>query len=326
MYATNSSGNIGTIATTSATISTRPIVINEIGWAGTSATQANDEWIELKNTTEKTITLSNWILYSTTDTDPYIALSGSIAPNGYFVLERTDDTTISDQTAGQIYTGSLANTGEQLSLSYASTTIDQTPATGACPDPWCGGDTISYKSMERFDPYASGDAASNWGSFQGFLANGKNADTVDIQGTPGRRNSMNYLINKTGSFGGNGQNLTLTTARSPYIVTNQFLVGAGSTLTIDPGTIIKFYNASSGLTIEGLIKAQGTSAQKIIFTSFKDDMYGSDTNADATTTTPTPGDWRAIRVTADGSIFDYTITRYAGIEDNANAYSANIHI
>ncbi len=100
------------------------VVINEIAWMGT-ASSANDEWMELRNTTGQTVNLTGWILKSTDET-PNITLSGSISPSGFFLLERTSDETLPSINANQIYTGALGNTGEHLVLKdIAGTTIDQ---------------------------------------------------------------------------------------------------------------------------------------------------------------------------------------------------------
>ena len=91
-----------TQATTLAKNSAAPgdVIISEIAWGGTAAS-ANDEWIELYNTTASPIDLTGWTL-NAADGSPSIALSGSIAGMGYFLLERTDDTTVSDIAADLI--------------------------------------------------------------------------------------------------------------------------------------------------------------------------------------------------------------------------------
>src|SRR5687768_7277490 len=67
------------------------VVVNEIAWMGTSTSTA-DEWIELFNNTPSAINLAGWSL-TAADGTPSIALSGSIPAGGFFLLERTDDTT-----------------------------------------------------------------------------------------------------------------------------------------------------------------------------------------------------------------------------------------
>src|SRR3989338_6132886 len=78
--------------------------------------------MEIPNTTNQTINLTGWIL-SAPDGTPNITLSGSISPLGFYLLERTDETTLPDITADQIYTGALGNTGENLVLKNVSGTI-----------------------------------------------------------------------------------------------------------------------------------------------------------------------------------------------------------
>ncbi len=322
--AIDTTGNESSPATTTVSVSTKPVIINEIAWAGTSAAQDQDEWIELYNRTNQTVSLTNWVLYSATDNGPYIELSGTIAPKSFFILERTDESTIASSTANQIYTEALGNSGEKLNLSISSTTIDSTPEVSTCSG-WCGGQANpNYYTMERYDPNSSGELASNWSSWAGFLNNGLNADGENIKGTPARRNSINYLITK--DAGPLNQNKTLTQTNSPYIVSNNFAIGntASSTLTVEPGVVIKFLGDASITVSSGKITAQGTAANQIVFTSIKDDGYAGDTNQDESATSAGAGDWRGLRILADGSIFDRTLFRYGGA--NVSDYQANLRV
>ena len=307
-------------------INSRPVVINEIGWGGTSATKAQDEWIELYNPTFFPVNLSGLNLVSETDNGPNIQLSGTISPRGFYLIERTDDTTISDIIASTTasFGNGLNNSGEVLAVKYGSTTIDRTPALNLCGG-WCAGvGNPQFLSMERFDPLSSGENQNNWGNWMILLpANGKNADGLPINGTPGRRNSINYLIDKSASF--LGQNKTLKKNDSPYIIPSiTVVIPSGITLNIEPGVVIKFYNGASSLTVNGIIKAEGTIAEPIIFTSFKDDSYGGDTNQDGASTTPQPGNWSSIKLIGNGSVFDRTIIRYGGLKDFSANYWANL--
>jgi hypothetical protein len=62
------------------------------------------------------------------------------------------------------------------------------------------------------------------------------------------------------------QSGTWTLANSPYVVTGSVNVPAGQTLTIEPGVEVKF-NDNQGIGVYGALNADGTSSQKITFTS-----------------------------------------------------------
>lgn len=133
------------------------IAINEICWMGTE-TSANDEWIELYNNQSKEVDLTNWKLTSL-DGTPEIDLSGKIAANGFFILERTDDDTIADIQADQIYKGALGNQGELLQLIDAQgKIIDKID----CSKSWFEGDNITKQTMERISPKHEGSIPNNW--------------------------------------------------------------------------------------------------------------------------------------------------------------------
>src|SRR3989344_910588 len=97
----------------------RKVVINEIAWMGTNDS-VNDEWIELFYTSSQYVIMTGWTLKAQ-DGAPDISLSPiAIGPFGFYLLERTSDSTISDTSASQIYTGALSNTGENLELRDAA--------------------------------------------------------------------------------------------------------------------------------------------------------------------------------------------------------------
>src|SRR5581483_917324 len=89
-------------------------------------------------------------------------------------------------------------------------------------------------------------------------------------------------------------------------------VPAGKTLSIQPGTVIKF-NAGLSLTIDGTLSAPGAAAQPIVFTSFRDDSAGGDTNGDGPST-GSSGDWGRIALTASStaSVLDHVEVRFGG--------------
>ncbi|HMZ08574.1 MAG TPA: lamin tail domain-containing protein, partial [Anaerolineales bacterium] len=121
------------------------VIISEVAWAGTKAS-AGDEWIELYNTRSTPISLNNWRL--TTDSGSVdIVLNGTIPANGFFLLERAYDQTVSDVPASQIYFGNLANSNEILRLRKSDgVQMDTANSNGGA---WPGGGGTNVASMER---------------------------------------------------------------------------------------------------------------------------------------------------------------------------------
>lgn len=126
-----------------ATVSAQ-VLINEIAWMGTTIS-ANDEWIELYNTSDQAVSMEGWQLQAE-DGSPAISLTGEIAANSHFLLERTDDNSVPEIPADLIYSGSIGNNGENLRLLNAiGNLMDEAPFdTG-----WPNGDNSTKQTMER---------------------------------------------------------------------------------------------------------------------------------------------------------------------------------
>lgn len=132
------------------------VVINEIMWMG-SKSNSDDEWIELKNTTDSDINLENWKINGAGSGSDAITLFGIIPANDYFLISHynSSSSAINDTISVNLVVPSISlnNSGEQLTLLTSSgTTIDQTP-TGA----WAAGNHGGDKqSMERNDTPSTG--------------------------------------------------------------------------------------------------------------------------------------------------------------------------
>ena len=161
------------------------VVINEVAWPGSSAS-AYDEWIELYNTTGSAINLTGWRILDDAGAQTY-NLSGTIAANGYFLIERTS--AVTSVTHDILMSGlSLANTGDTLELQNASgTRIDIVNTSGGA---WFAGTTTGSYTMERIFAGGSGDSASNWANNNGVIRNGTNSGGTAINGTPRAKNSV----------------------------------------------------------------------------------------------------------------------------------------
>ena len=109
-----------------------------------------------------------------------------------------------------------------------------------------------------------------------------------------------------------------------------------ASLTIQGGAIIKFHPTLGPymmLGTAGTVIANGSASKPIIFTSYKDDSHGGDTNADGTATTPASKDWGYVNTNGmNGSIFNYCEFYYGGndsysttlsVESNSSATVTN---
>jgi len=144
-------------AATAYPASLRDVVISEIAWMGTT-TSSSDEWIELYNNTAGPIDLTGWTL-AAADGTPNILLSGEIPAGGYFLLERTDDDSVPDVPADQIYGGAMGDPGEDLVLrDGANSAIDRVN----CSTGWFAGHNKGRVPMTRLDTSADGSLDSNW--------------------------------------------------------------------------------------------------------------------------------------------------------------------
>jgi len=167
----------------STTYPVRAVVVNEVMWAGSLA-NSSDEWIELHNPTNAPINLNGWKLVMG---DAEIVLNGVIPAGGFFLLERTDDSTVSDIAADQIYTAALSNEGRAILLRDPSgRVIDSANGDGGA---WPAGEAETHASMERLDPITP-DADANWATNNGLTRNGRDAEGNPIRGTPNQPNSM----------------------------------------------------------------------------------------------------------------------------------------
>lgn len=169
------------------------VVINEVAWGGTAASSA-DEWIELRNTTDQEIDLTGWTLRFGESVIHLGAVEGAtvearrtvLPAFGYLLLERTDDTTISDQDGDLLYRGSLSNSGMDLVLTDAEGQIvDQALFANAGWPAGCGADgEPPYGSMER----GTVDGEVAWSTNTGRFVAGLDAAGNPICGTPGTAN------------------------------------------------------------------------------------------------------------------------------------------
>ena len=93
-------------------------------------------------------------------------------------------------------------------------------------------------------------------------------------------------------------------------ITSDLTIASGATLTDRSGRDCQFHHSNVDLFVDGTLNAQGTAAEPIVMTSFRDDV-GGDTNGDGATTLPAPGQWARLQVNGSAIIANADI-RYGG--------------
>jgi len=103
-------------------------------------------------------------------------------------------------------------------------------------------------------------------------------------------------------------------AGSVYLIDDTIRINANATLTIQPGTVVKF-TAYGFLAAENgsRINAVGTLSLPVIFTSSLDDSHGGDSILNDGDSSPSAGDWNTLSIEqgAVGS-FEYCTFLYGG--------------
>jgi hypothetical protein len=125
------------------------VFISEIAWMG-GVNSSNDEWMKLKNNTNEEIDLEGWKIIAE-DGTPDISLSGKLKAGGFYVLERSDDSSLPGVMADLIYAGALGNSGEHLKLfNDSGDIVDEVDMSGG----WTHGDNETKAIMKRSSDYS----------------------------------------------------------------------------------------------------------------------------------------------------------------------------
>jgi len=121
------------------------VIINEVSWMGTKES-SNNEWIELKNISNDSVNLFNYQLLDKENQIKVIFSQDTVLAGEFYLLERTDDSSVPDISADHIYTGALSNSNEAIYLFDNNCLLQD--KVEADPD-WPAGDKDENKSMER---------------------------------------------------------------------------------------------------------------------------------------------------------------------------------
>ncbi len=284
------------------------IVINEVAWAG-SADSANDEWIELFNTTGTAIDLTGWKIVDDQGAQIY-QLSGSVAANGYYLIEDSE-AAVQPTEADAVINVSLSNSGDSLVLFDATgQMIDAVNSSGGA---WFAGNATSRATMERINVLASGDDPANWATSTGAGSTATASGGSLIIGTPRMVNSKTSVpssgtkvaLELSSISPSAGEVLTVTVKASNV----KDLFSYGLEIDYDPA-VLSYKTASKGAFLdEG--GAVGTSFQS----GLENGVAGKLLVAEARTQEVKSG------VSGSGALFtvQFDVSGYAGLVSNISA-------
>lgn len=193
------------------------VVINELMWMGMNG-ESSDEWLELRNMTERNIDLSNWQLTKNSggvEVWMYTVPAGTVlTANGYLLIAEYDKANSILNVDPNLIVGSgstndaefaLANTDMQIKLYEGDWTVPTTLLIDAADDgtgiPTAGltdlnGESVWY-SMERNATPGNGEDASSWHTTFAdtqLYFDGEVGGCEGCKGTPGAENRSQGVL------------------------------------------------------------------------------------------------------------------------------------
>jgi RHS repeat-associated protein len=162
--------------------------------------------------------------------------------------------------------------------------------------------TFDDSSVGGNTDFNQGISVPSPGDWSGIVVLG--GGTYDSNGKTELRYAQTLL------FGTISANMTLTSTQN-YEVSGNLIVASGVTLTIQPGTVVKF-DIGGGIDVQAgaTLLANGTLAQPIYFTSINDSSIGGRTGS--TGAAAAPGDWNSILIDAATASFQHVQMQYGG--------------
>ncbi len=121
--------------------------------------------------------------------------------------------------------------------------------------------------------------------YSGNVLQGTIRQAIHVDGTIGQNQSWEQIQGATGWV---------------YLIAGNVTVSSGRTLTIVPGTVVKF-NRFQLLSVNGQLSLSPAPASPVIFTSYRDDSYGGDTNGDGASSGGV-GDWAYVGVGSGNAV------------------------
>ncbi len=240
------------------------------------------------------------------------AVSNSLIRNnskGVYVYDRATPLI----SAGNVITANLYG----LYVEGGATVSDRNPHPVVTGNDIYGNSIANYYTYRFYSPSMVFLNARNnwWGSINPVTIMGTIVDYADIQTNSPVVDYSGFLNNAGGTpVPGNFLSGVLTAdtplmANTTYDVLGPMVVPTGITLTIPAGVTLRFYGYALGLTVNGTLKVQGSSTNRVTFT------YGG--------SSPGKGNWDGIKITstATGVMIDNAVIEYSVYGANFDSLS-----
>jgi hypothetical protein len=186
---------------------------------------------------------------------------------------------------------------DHVHISYAANAVNSSEATTAITN--SAVDKVSSEGVVVSAPVGVPTISNNTvnqAAYTAIRVEGASIDMGALNGNSGSGNGLNGV-----QLGGDVVTVSSALPWSGNLVPVLYggcaalTIPSNVTLSLGAGTIIKSQGNCGGEIIDnGALQANGTAANPVTLTSWRDDSVGGDTNGD--TAGPAPGDWGGIRV------------------------------
>lgn len=268
-------------------------------------------------------------------------VNGTSTENVLFTSYK-DDTIIGDTNSDGASIGDIADTSQYIKSNYGDVNIDYTEFKfSGILNNYSGANAITFRTSTSscnnciFTDGATailieGDASP---TLHNLTFN--NLEQGSPIATPPGVNPVltgNYIFNNSykfislygNAYSGNiiNQNWPGTSNKVQYLQKGVSFINSGVTLNFDAGTVIKGLGSDSyRVNAGGVVNVNGTSTDKVIFTSHKDDTTVGDIMNSASTASR--GDWHTPLNSTGGDInINHSDIKYSGVTTHYSAYPA----